>query len=231
MNPFSNHNPMLRPSLLPSLPLHFTGFTQFRHSTPRKSCARATRSARHFFLIFIITVFSFLNSHSVTALQSDRRQPITIDANTAERDEIAGTTTYSGNVQMAQGSMRIDADEIIIHNTKNKVTKIVARGKPAQYQQKPNEKEGKVIAKAHILEYRIAQETLRLIKSASLQQEGTSLSGNRIEYDVRKSVVKASGSNEQQERVRMVIPPKALRSDSEEVEADTSSAEQPEASN
>ncbi len=146
----------------------------------------------------------------VWALESDRNQPITIDADTAERDELAGTITYSGNVQMAQGSMRIDADKIIIYNNKDKVTKIIARGKPAQYQQQPSEDVGKVIAKAHTIEYRIDQESLRLIKEASLQQEGTSLSGTRIEYDVRKSVVKASGNQNQQERVRMVIPPKAL---------------------
>lgn len=161
--------------------------------------------------IILFSILALLASTSqVWALESDRNQPITIDANTAERDELAGTITYSGKVQMAQGSMRIDADQIIIYNNKDKVTKIIARGKPAQYQQRPSEDAGKVIAKAHTIEYRIDQESLRLIKEASLQQEGTSLSGTRIEYDVRKSVVKASGNQNQQERVRMVIPPKAL---------------------
>jgi lipopolysaccharide export system protein LptA len=152
-------------------------------------------------------------SSSTYALQSDRNQPITIDADTAERDESAGTTTYSGRVEMAQGSMRINADEIVIYNTKDKVSKIVAKGRPAQYQQQPSEDEGTVVAKANILEYNLDQESLRLIESASLQQEGTSLSGSRIEYDVRKSVVKAGSTEDQKERVRMVIPPKALRGD------------------
>lgn len=147
------------------------------------------------------------------ALQSDRSQPITIDADTAERDEIAGTITYAGKVQMAQGSMRIEADKIVIYNHKDKVTKIVAKGKPATYQQKPNAKDGKVVASAYVLEYQIDKETLRLINSASLKQEGTSLSGSTIEYDVRRSVVKAGSNDDQNERVRMVIPPKALRTE------------------
>ncbi|HEY7774816.1 MAG TPA: lipopolysaccharide transport periplasmic protein LptA [Marinagarivorans sp.] len=151
-------------------------------------------------------------SHTM-ALQSDRSQPITIDADRAERDELAGTTTYSGKVEMAQGSMRINADQIVIYNKKDKVTKIIARGKPASYQQKPSEKAGKVVAKANVLEYRIDKETLRLLDGASLKQEGTSLSGNTIEYDVRKSVVKADSRDNQNDRVRMVIPPKALRSE------------------
>ncbi|WP_082354005.1 lipopolysaccharide transport periplasmic protein LptA [Marinagarivorans algicola] len=165
--------------------------------------------------IFLATTLSFSAlSFSIPALslQSDRNQPITIDANTAERDELAGTTTYAGNVEMAQGSMRINADKIVIYNTKDKVTKIIARGKPAAYQQKPNDTEGKVVARANILEYQIDKETLRLLEGASLQQEGTSLSGNTIEYDVRRSVVKAGSDAKQNQRVRMVIPPKALQS-------------------
>ena len=145
------------------------------------------------------------------ALKSDRSQPITIDSDRAERDEIAGTTTYSGHVEMAQGSMRINADKIVIYNTKDKVTRIVATGTPAKYQQKPNDKEGLVVAKAHTLEYKIDKETLHLIDKASLQQEDTSLSGNRIDYDVRRSVVKAGSDQDNQERVHMVISPKALQ--------------------
>lgn len=164
-----------------------------------------------------LCVLGLIPSMTAFGLQSDRSQPITIDADTAERDEIAGTTTYAGKVLMAQGSMRIEADKIIIYNRKDKVTKIVAKGKPATYQQKPSDKEGKVVATAFVLEYQIDKETLRLIDSASLKQEGTSLSGNSIEYDVRRSVVKAGSNDDQNERVRMVIPPKALHS--EEAEA------------
>lgn len=152
---------------------------------------------------------------AASALQSDRSQAITIDADSAERDEQAGTTTYSGKVEMAQGSMRIQADKIIIYSSKDKVSKIVASGKPAKYEQKPNEKDGKVIASANILEYRIDEESLRLIEQASLNQEGTSLSGSSIEYDVRKSVVKAGSNQTKKQRVRMVIPPKAIRNNDE----------------
>ncbi len=159
------------------------------------------------------------------ALQSDRSQPITIDADSAERDEQAGTTTYSGKVEMAQGSMRIQADKIVIYSTKDKVSKIVASGKPAQYEQKPSDKEGKVIATANILEYLIDQESLRLLEKASLKQEGTSLSGSSIEYDVRKSVVKAGSDQTQKQRVRMVIPPKAIRNDTLEKNSEDAATE------
>lgn len=157
-------------------------------------------------------------------LASDREQSITIQADSAERDEAKGTTTYAGNVVMQQGSMRIDADKVVIYNTRSKVNKIVATGQPARYQQKPNEAEGIVIAQARTLEYNISQETLHLIENAALQQEGTSLSGNRIDYDVRQSVVKAGSDAKQTERVRMVIPARALKYGGED-EAEPDAAE------
>lgn len=153
---------------------------------------------------------------AVWSLTSDRRQPITVDSDQAESNESLGITTYSGNVVMQQGSMRIDADKLIIHNDKNKVTKIVALGQPAQYQQKPSEDEGLVIAKANRLEYNIMQGTLHLITNASLRQEGTSLTGNRIDYDVKRSVVKAGGDASKNQRVKMVIPAKSLKLEEDE---------------
>lgn len=160
----------------------------------------------------------FMVASGSWGLASDREQSITIHSDTAERNESKGTTTYAGNVVMQQGSMRIDASKVIIYNNKNKVTKIVALGDPVRYQQKPNEQDGMVIAEAKRLEYNIRKETLHLIDNASLQQEGTSLSGNRIDYDVKQSVVKAGSDANQNERVRMVIPPRSLRFGSEEDE-------------
>lgn len=145
------------------------------------------------------------------SLTSDREQSITIHSDTAERNEAKGTTTYAGNVVMQQGSMRIDASKVVIYNDKNKVTRIVATGTPVRYQQKPNETDGLVVAEARRLEYNIRKETLHLIEEASLQQEGTSIAGDRIEYDVKQSVVKAGSDTNQNGRVRMVIPPRSLK--------------------
>lgn len=163
-----------------------------------------------------IMLAALLVGDTTFALTADREQAITVDSDVAESDESKGITTYAGNVVMQQGSMRINADKVIIHNNKNKVTQIIAIGQPARYQQKPSEKDGMVIAKAHRLEYNIAQGTLHLINQASLQQEGTSLSGNRIDYDVKKSVVKAGGDASQNERVKMVIPARSLKQDEDE---------------
>jgi lipopolysaccharide export system protein LptA len=162
------------------------------------------------------TTMALCISAAAHAMTADRNQPITVDSDRAESDESKGITTYAGNVVMQQGSMRINAERIMIHNDKNKVTRIVAIGTPAKYQQRPSEKESLVIAQAIRLEYNIVQGTLHLIDKASLQQEGTSLTGNRIDYDVKKSVVKAGGNASQNERVKMVIPAKSLKQEEDE---------------
>jgi lipopolysaccharide export system protein LptA len=154
-----------------------------------------------------------LMSTQLWALQSDRSEPISIESDTAERDETKGTTTYAGAVLMRQGGMKINADKVIIYSSKEKVTHIVATGKPVHYEQKPSEKQSLVIAQANTLEYQIQEEALHLIDSAFLEQEGTNLSGSRIDYDVKNSVVKAGGENKNRERVRMIINPKVLNTD------------------
>ena len=144
-------------------------------------------------------------------LQSDREAPIDIQADALESNEQTGTTKYSGNVIMTRGSMRIDAEQLIIHNERSKITKIVAIGVPARFQQQPAEEAAPVVAQAERLEYHISDDALHLVGSAFLEQDGTSLSGKRIDYDVRNAVVKAGSDADRSERVRMVIPAEALK--------------------
>lgn len=160
------------------------------------------------------------------ALPDDSRQEMSI---TADDDFIfdfrTSTTTFLGNVELVQGSLKIKADKLIYYGkfdpaNPQSTDKIVAIGKPARFQQTPAVDAAPVTAVANKLEYFVKNETLYLIDNASLDQDGSSLSGNRIEYDVKKALVKASGksSTSKDGRVRMVIPPKKLQSDEEDEE-------------
>ena len=148
----------------------------------------------------------------VCALPSDRNQPISYQADRAERDNQAGTTTLEGTVIMQRGTIRIEADRVVIEDQDDKVSVIIATGSPARYRQIPAEGAEPVVASAGRVEYRLSEQSLHLINNASLVQGGSSLTGDRIDYDVMQSVVTA-GSDEldQSERVRMVIPAKALQ--------------------
>ena len=58
-------------------------------------------------------------SATAFALPSDRNQPITLLADRATFNERTGVTTYSGNVIIEQGTMKLQANSIVA-NLNNK---------------------------------------------------------------------------------------------------------------
>ena len=158
----------------------------------------------------LLCAVSATASNALWALASDREQPIYISSDRAERNEKAGTTIYSGSVQMDQGSMRILADTVVIHSIDNDVDRIIATGTPAHYQQQPAPDKQVVTARGERIEYLLSEDMLHLINNASLTQaDGTTMSGQRIDYNIKESVAKAEGnSNTEGERVHIVIQPK-----------------------
>lgn len=144
-----------------------------------------------------------------SALPNDSEQAISFQADRFEMDEIRKTQTYSGSVEMEQGSLKISAEKVVIHRNGNRTSRIVATGQPARYSQISQPGEEPIVAKARRMEYDIEGKTLHLIDEASIVQKGTSLTGNRINYDVKNALVKAEGSltGGTDDRVRMIIPP------------------------
>ena len=166
---------------------------------------------KFFALNALLSVVLSTLSAPLWALASDKDQPIHISSDSAERNEKKGITTYTGSVQMEQGTLRIDADKVVIHSVNNEISKIVATGKPAEYRQKPSPQKQMVIAKGDTIEYRLDAEKLYLINNASLRQnDGTLMTGKRIDYDIKESLVKAesSNTNTKNDRIHMVIQPK-----------------------
>ncbi len=177
---------------------------------------------RYFAKNNVATAFAatLLASNYSFALPDDSQQKSEIVADYNVFDFKSRTTTFYGSVVFQQGSLIINADKLIYYgklesDDSETTDKIVATGNPARFQQTPKADMAPVKAIANTLEYSIKAETLFLIDNASLNQDGSSLSGNRIEYDVQKAVVKAQGSTSTKGddgRVRMVIPPKKLQS-------------------
>jgi lipopolysaccharide export system protein LptA len=144
------------------------------------------------------------------ALPEDRDQPIFIQSDRAERDERKGTTLYTGDVEIDQGSMHISADRVTVRDADAQVNEIVATGAPAKMHQKPAPDREPVYARARTIQYDVASEILTLIEEASVTQEGTTVTGDRIEYFVKEQRVKASGGGSAtgKDRVKVVIPPR-----------------------
>jgi lipopolysaccharide export system protein LptA len=139
------------------------------------------------------------------ALDSDRKQPIYIDADRVELDEAKGVNTYTGSVVVVQGSMQINADRLVIHTADRKPTRYVATGAPARYKQQPNPDEGDVVGVAKTIEYRVSEKKLYLRTDAQITRQGDVFQGDQLVYDTARDLV--SGSGGQGGRIRMIIQP------------------------
>jgi len=155
-------------------------------------------------LLALLTLCSGL----AQALEDDRDQPIHISADKALRDEKQGFTVYSGNVQMDQGSMHLEADKLTIYHVSEEVDKIVAEGEPAKMQQRPDLEKGPVHAQAHVIQYFRSEQKVHLQTNARIEQDGALVTGDSIDYFIAEQLVKAdSGQAMDGNRVNVVIPP------------------------
>ncbi len=159
----------------------------------------------------ILAFLCGLATQLVCALPEDRAQAIHITADQALRDEKRGLTIYRGNVQLDQGSLRIFADRITIFRIVEDGDKIVAVGKPARLQQQLNVGEELMRAQAGIIEYYKNEDRVHLKDGAHLEQGGSTVTGETIDYFISQQLVKASSDEDRENsRVEVVIPANML---------------------
>ena len=168
--------------------------------TERRTRLRHTRA--------VLALVGLLLCQWCLALPDDREQPIHISADEALRDEKKGVTVYSGNVQMDQGSMHIEADRVTIYHVEADADKIVAWGRPAKMRQQPDLEKGLVHAHALIIEYYQREQKVLLREEARIEQDGAIVTGDTIDYFIAQELVKAdSDETREGNRVQVVIPP------------------------
>jgi lipopolysaccharide export system protein LptA len=152
-----------------------------------------------------LALISLLAFGAAAALESDRDQPIELAADSVDIDEGKGVSVYRGNVDVRQGSIRLRADVVTIHQSDRGPSKVVAEGRPVKFQQQSTQ--GPVQGEARRVEYEVASENLVLIGDALLVQDKDSMRSDRIVYDRVKSMVKAGAAAKGTERVRISIEP------------------------
>ncbi len=171
----------------------------------------------------------FVGAGCAYALSTDRDQPAVIDADEAEFDFKTGLRTYKGNVSVVQGSLRINADKLVVKFKDGKMETATAWGSPAKFQQRPDGKDHDVIGIGQTIELDQPANTLTLVNTASLKQGSDTARGARIIYNMAKDTLKVQGgsrietrpsSAEEKQppsettpthaggRARVVIPPK-----------------------
>lgn len=154
----------------------------------------------------IILIFFIGN---VIAASEDATKPIDIAADSVEIDEGQSSSTYSGQVEVSQGSMKLWANYIAVqHQPSRQPSKITATGSPVRYSQRENNGQ-EVKARAERMEYDILKEEIVLIGNASFNRNQDSFSSDRIFYDRNRGIIKAGASAQGHQRVHISIMPTA----------------------
>jgi lipopolysaccharide export system protein LptA len=150
----------------------------------------------------------FLLSTGVSALESDSQQPIYIDSDRAVYDEKVQTSTYIGNVYATQGSIKIDADKLVVYMSNGNITKLVATGQPSKFKQLPEVGKEEIYGEGLVNEFYPDKNLLIFTKNASVWQGDAKQSSEYIEYDTKLSLLRAGESASNGKRVHSVIKPK-----------------------
>lgn len=167
----------------------------------------------------LLSIFIFLMPIKLMALSSDRNQPIELEADAADIDDLKGISIYTGNVILTQGSMVIKSSKLTLYNDKNReLEKAVAVGnnkKLATFKQRPEGKDADLRARAITMTYYLKKDKIHLIKKAYVWQDGDTFTGNKIIYDTKNETVIATSKKNTDgkpvssgERIRVVIQPK-----------------------
>ena len=146
---------------------------------------------RSFFSTLVI--LSVLWTSGAAALKSDRDQPALIEADEVEMDFSSGRRIYRGNVSVKQGTIRIIANEIELFYDGEQLDKAIAKGNPAVFRQRPDNKPHDVIGQGLTIELDEIRNVVTFIQEAKVRQGGDAITGELIEYDMGEDKMKVRG--------------------------------------
>ena len=154
------------------------------------------------FLAAILTAGSLQTAH---ALDSDRNQPISIEADQGSLDQKNQVTVFSGNVQIKQGSLQMKAQSVRVSQDRSGNQTMLATGSPVYFRQQLAEGWG------NRAEYNSAQHLVKLIGNAKVQRGGDLAQGEAISYNMKTEVYTVLGGNavgnKNGRRVKVIIQP------------------------
>lgn len=141
---------------------------------------------------------------------TDKNLPIQVEADSLEVRDSENISIYTGKVRLAQGSLLIQSDRLVIHfNDKNDLGLMEMTGKPATFRQL-NDENQEMFGQADKLEYTDADSLLVLQGNARFESNGDTIEGSLIRINTETNNIEAS-SPEPDERIRMVIQPKTAQ--------------------
>ena len=170
-------------------------------------------------LILMLCLSGLLFTQSVMAERADRNKPVYLEADRAtvedvNRKEASRVSTFTGNVVLTQGTMRIRADKIVMKEDLDGFRYATATGDLVTFRQKRDGLDEYVEGWSERVEYDSKKDKIELFRQARLKRGSDEVQGDYISYDMNSEFFKVISSKERgvetgpDKRVRITIQPK-----------------------
>ena len=189
-------------------------------SINRRSATRIS----HWLLLCILCL-----SLPLMALESDRQEPLEVNADSTDGTLGDGITTLRGNVEIHQGTLHITANEAEVSKVDGRVNTVVFRGEPATLEQ-DIEEQGLVRATARVIEYQVASGLVTLTGAADVKHPQYQISGELLTYDLNIQHFQGSSDGNGNGRIHIRLDPEVIDKETEKnTRKDGNEPDEPEA--
>ncbi len=159
-------------------------------------------------------VAGLLACQPLLALESDRQQPLLINADSSDGTLGDGRATLRGHVEIRQGTLLVKADQADVEKSEGKVREVLLTGSPVLLQQEI-ENEGLVTATANTITYQVATGIVTLTGNADVDHPQYQISGELLVYDMNLQHFQGSGGDNNG-RIRIQLEPEVIKSSTSE---------------
>ena len=163
------------------------------------------------------------------AERADREKPVNLEAARITVDDAKKVHVFEGSVSLAQGTLLLLADRIVVSQDADGFQKGIAYGAPARFRQKREGRDDYVEGEADRIEYDARSERAEFFGKARVKSAGDEVKGAYIGYDAvtERYLATATGSAADGKpvkgsdgRVRAVIQPKGNKGAADPVATD-----------
>ena len=161
----------------------------------------------------LLTIFLLVYVSACFAERADRDQPILLESDQVLIDDAKKISTFTGNVQLTQGTLLIRGDKIVVVQDMDGFKHGTVYGKTARFRQKREGTDEFVEGHGERIEYDTRTEAVDFYVQAHVKRGEDEVRGEHITYSLKSEIFQVDGGSENTagkapKRVRAVLQPK-----------------------
>jgi lipopolysaccharide export system protein LptA len=159
----------------------------------------------------LLSILVLLYMPACFAERADSSKPLQLESDQVLIDDANKISTFTGNVQLTQGTMFIRGDKIVVMQDKDGFKHGTIYGNTASFRQKREGVDEYVEGSGERIEYDTRAEEINLYGQAHVKRGLDDVRGEHITYNLKTEIFQVSSSDSADtapERVRAILQPK-----------------------